>query len=579
MSAERIQQLHEQASERYLNGDYHGAIDAWREVLGMDPSDEQALSGVQMATQFVAPEPQAAVAAPAPAQAVAAADVERDLDRGLKVLDALGGGEMQDLVDGGAVDRKPASEPPAASEHEGLLEGWETSAPPSEDASAFGLEPVTRARSSAPAPSPETPPASAAAAELKRRVDDLLAEAKAKADAGERDEALAILARLGILDEDNAEAETLRATIEAAGASDLDKVENSIIEGVAALEANHLDDAEKHFQAALAISPEHREAKHYLEKVAERRSKGQEDLLSGLEGEAAPSEDAVSRATEAAATPSKPAPAPPPVAKPARATAPAPLEPPAAPARSGARLTLPGPKALVMGAAALLVILVAVFVVPKMLGAGKSALPNKPAAAKVAPAASGIKPSAGENGVAHRAAPPLTPEERARKLAADLGSGQALMAGGDFSGAVIAFNEALVLDPTNAVAKAGLAESGDKYKANKAEIDALNSIKLAFRDGEFTSGLRLAYRLPPTVSKSTVDGIKVTGWYNLAVVALRAGDCREAQGHLDEALQIAPGDDDAKKLRDFASSYKDAVKDRAFLDHVEALEFRSLPAS
>ena len=60
-------------------------------------------------------------------------------------------------------------------------------------------------------------------------------------ESGERDEALAVLARLAILDEDNAEAAELRAKIEAEGASDLDKIERSIIEGVAALEADKLE--------------------------------------------------------------------------------------------------------------------------------------------------------------------------------------------------------------------------------------------------------------------------------------------------------------------------------------------------
>jgi len=153
------------------------------------------------------------------------------------------------------------------------------------------------------------------------------------------------------------------------------------------------------------------------------------------------------------------------------------------------------------------------------------------------------------------------------------------MASGDPGGAVLAFNEVLTLDPDNEDAKAGLAEAGERYKASKIERDAINSIRLAFRDGEFTSGLRLAYRLPPGVNRSEADAIKIVGWYNLAVVALRAGDCREAQAHLDEALELAPTDADAKKLREFAARYAEAVKDRVFLARVEALAFRELPSS
>jgi Flp pilus assembly protein TadD len=173
---------------------------------------------------------------------------------------------------------------------------------------------------------------------------------------------------------------------------------------------------------------------------------------------------------------------------------------------------------------------------------------------------------------------PTDPQEIARSVASDVAKGQSMMESGDFGGAVVAFNAALTLDPTNAEARAGFDEAGERYKASKSERDAINSIKTAFKDGEFSSGLRVAYRLPPTVSSSFTDDVKVTGWYNLAIVALRAGDCREAMSHLDEALQIAPADSEAKQLREFAARYADAVKDRVFLDRVEALAFRALPA-
>jgi len=46
--------------------------------------------------------------------------------------------------------------------------------------------------------------------------------------------------------------------------------------------------------------------------------------------------------------------------------------------------------------------------------------------------------------------------------------------------------------------------------------------------------------------------------------------------NLDEVLGIVPGDGEAQKLKDFAARYADVPKDRAFLDTVEALPFRSL---
>ena len=214
---------------------------------------------------------------------------------------------------------------------------------------------------------------------------------------------------------------------------------------------------------------------------------------------------------------------------------------------------------------------------PTKLPAGKSSAPNAtgPSRRPAAPAAAGPAPDTGTITLA----PSADAVERQKAAASSLASARSLMASGDFGGAVVAFNQTLVNDPGNAEAKAGIVDAGEHYKASKAERDALNNIKLAFRDGEFSSGLRLAYRLPPGVSKSYADGVKVVGWYNLAVVALRAGDCREALSHLDEALQVTPSDAEAKTLREFASRYVEAVKDRVFLDRVEALAFRQLPAS
>jgi tetratricopeptide (TPR) repeat protein len=572
MSTEQINRLHEKASERYLNGDYRGAIEAWRDVLGLDADNEQALEGVQLASQFVEPAPP-----PVP-------EVERDLDQGLKVLDGLGVSTLlqADLADG-TVDRKPVASP-AEDEVPGveLLPAWEAPPRPTPEAEAVGLDPVA-----GPSPAGSAPP-SAAASELKRRVDELLAEAKTKAEAKERDEALAILSRLAILDEDNADAAALRAKIESEGASDLDKIEMAIIEGVAALEADNLDEAERQLNEALKLAPDHREARHYLDKVAERRASEGEDLLGISLGDAAPSEGAVERATEEPVPP----PAVPEASKPIRPAASIPEPPVLPPAQARPRFTLPPTKFLVFGAIGAAALVSAAIALPRMLGgaapksqapklsAGSSA-PSRPAspARPARPASPGPRSSTAATAAPAPAPATLSPDELARRLATNLVAARSLMASEDYGGAVVAFNEALSLDPANAEAKAGIADAGERYKAIKAERDAINNIKLAYRGGEFSSGLRLAYRLPPTVSASFVETAKVVGWYNLAVVALRAGDCKEALSHLGEALQVAPSDADSKQLREFASRYVEAVKDRVFLDHVEALAFRQLPPS
>lgn len=60
---ELLQELLAKASGLYNNGEYRSAIDAWKEVLGVDPTSQKALEGIQMATLLLADwEPAAAVA-------------------------------------------------------------------------------------------------------------------------------------------------------------------------------------------------------------------------------------------------------------------------------------------------------------------------------------------------------------------------------------------------------------------------------------------------------------------------------------------------------------------------------------
>ena len=578
MSTEQIKQLHEQASQRYLNGDYRGAIEAWRHVLDLDPVDEQAQNGVLMDSQFVDPE----TLAPQHALASAASDIENELDRGLQILDGIGGKDVFSVGGEGSVDRAPAAEEDSfAFEPIDLSTLSPDPLPEFTDESMDSIDSMASMDSmpepaEAPPPSP-SPASSAAAAELKRRVEDLLGEAKAKAEAGERDEALAILSRLAILDEDNAEAEALRASLETASASEHDKVEQAIIEGVAALEADRLDDAERFFRDALARAPGHREAQHYLEKVAERRAGTHEDLLADFGGEAPPADAAVARATANStaaiplAVPSEPSPS----AKAGRPPAPDPELQGAPPVVRRPRRALPSARVLILASVGVAALVAAAIAVPAL---SRRPAPPGPAPKPVAAARRGPRAASPPTNVVDPAIP-ASPEVREKVVTAALAKGQSLMAAGDFGEAVIAFNEALTADPGSAAAKAGILAAGDRYKASKAEREMLESIKLAFRDGEFTSGLRLAYRLPPGVTKTQADGIKVAGWYNLAVVALRARDCHEALSHLDEALQLAPADTDAKKLREFAARYADTPTDRSFLNQVEALAFRPFPAS
>ena len=591
MSNDRIAELHEQASEHYLNGDYGGALQAWRDVLQLDPANEQARDGVKMAAQFVE--------RPATPEAVPA-ELEQELDQGLKVFDALGGSGKPPAADPGAtmiLDRnavsemldRPAKTPDPARQGDGIdfgdLSAVESIAIDETAVVPDAGEEATWDRPERPAPdealgleaTPAAPSISAAALELKRRVGDLLAEAQARAAAGERDDALGILARLAILDEDNPEAEALRRSIEAAGASEHGAIEQSIIEGVQALESDRLDDAQRHLEAALSRSPGHREALHYMEKLEARRASAAgaptppgehaaEDLLGSGDHPPAPHPDTAAGAAAAAPIPI----ATDKLGASGRARSAAAL-PVAKGGRSGG-LSLPSPKLLLFGGLAAVAAVCGVIAYPHVF-ADKPVPHPAPAAPPKAARAAAPKPADAAPAAPAAAAPQVS--SRAALESAE--KGRSLLASGDYGGAVVAFNQALALDPSQADARAGLAEAGERYKARKAETDAIDSIRMAFRDGEYTSALRLAYRLPPTVDPSFVRGVQVAGWYNLGVVALRAGDCRGAEGHFSEALGIDPEDPAAARLKDFAVRYADIPKDRGFLDQVEALSFRPVP--
>jgi tetratricopeptide (TPR) repeat protein len=549
MSADRISQLHEQASEHYLNGDYTAALASWREVLALDPGNEAAREGARMASQFS--QEQAPVAGAAGATAP---DLEHDVELGLKVLDSLGskapGPPTFDLGDPSQTDAAPVMAP--------IEEGWE---PPAAEDVGFGLAPAPATVESPAAPT-------AAGLELRRRVDDLLAQARAKVEAGERDEALAILARVSILDEENAEAAAIRAQMEASGKTDLDRVEQAIIEGVSALESARLDDAERLFQEALNITPEHREALHYLEQVATRRAAAaapSEPPVEDLLGSGDPFGDLP------AAPPSEPAAIP--IASKARASRALPpsMPEPQRPARTGRKL--PSLKVLLIAGFGGIAVVCAVMAVPMWLDRGTTPPPASPART------SAPRPAAAQGAVANPGPSTATPAgaERAAAVSRTLEKAKRLTDAGDFAGAVVAYNEAITLDPANLDARAGLASAGAHYRAEKADQDALKAIESAFAGGEYATGLRLAYRLPATVDVARIEKVKLAGWYNLAIVALRAGDCRAALGNLDEVLTLAPDDPEARKLKDFATRYADIPKDRAFLDTAEALPFRPFP--
>ncbi len=460
--------------------------------------------------------------------------------------------------------------------------------------------PPAGAAPAVPAAREETPPAGgdAAAAELKRRVSDLLEEARQEETSGRVDEALAILSRVFILDEQNEEAVEMEERLRAIQGQSSRDVENWLAEGVESYEKGRLDEARTHFRNVLDRYPGHIEALDYLEKTDSALAAREgtafggaagtpltdfqgEDLLQPAprleEGDAntptGPRTFAAEPLSAAILLQERAAPADPILTALHRSSgrAEADLDLAAAtPARSAAprRSSLPWP---LLAGVGLLVAVVAVgailfFVVPMIRGKSSAASPPARAKAEAKPAPKPRPTTA--------AAPAPAPMPGVKSASEAMARAKAAVDAGDYAAAVIAYNAALTLDPGFDEARTGLALAGEQYKAQKAEREQIDRAKTMFAEGEFTPALKILYRIPEGRYAAEIERHKANAWFNNGLVSLRAGNCKEAQEHFAEALQIRPGDPDVLRARNMAQRFQAAPKDRAFYDAAEGIPFR-----
>jgi tetratricopeptide (TPR) repeat protein len=241
------------------------------------------------------------------------------------------------------------------------------------------------------------------------------------------------------------------------------------------------------------------------------------------------------------------------------------------------RAPRPRRRRMVLIAAGVLLVTAGGFAAWKLLGGGSSALPEEEATVAVPKAAVAKVPaSATKPGGASTTAGGPSPGERSKQLARTLARGSDAFEAADYEGAILAYNDALALDPANAAARQGILDAGERYKAHKAQAALFDKVRRAFDAGEYESGLRMLYRLPEDAAEpATLVRYKIAGWYNMGVIALRAADCAHAQDHFKEALALQPGDAALREARSLAERCSGQRKDRAFYDTAEALPFRS----
>jgi tetratricopeptide (TPR) repeat protein len=194
-----------------------------------------------------------------------------------------------------------------------------------------------------------------------------------------------------------------------------------------------------------------------------------------------------------------------------------------------------------------------------------------------AAAVGGTQAGRSDTGARGGVATDLSAVERAERVDAAMGRALEQRRKGEWKAAILEYNQVLSLDPDNPDARRGLFEAGEIYKQEKALLDQLRKASIAFEDGEYSAALRLFYRLPKgSVDQAILDRYIFNGWFNLSVIALRAGDTGQALDHLDEALNLDGEHALSNRLHDLATRYDGRAKDRPYYVEVNQLEFRAL---
>jgi tetratricopeptide (TPR) repeat protein len=534
---EQREHLHEEASALYLQGDYVEALARWRTLLETDPSDERAAEGVRLcegaADEVVESRPVTPVAT----------SMGDDAERTLERLDQALGHDGPDWMDDASVgavqgfDLTDPQEPPSI-----RVAPVRFDVPPPDamgidaqavrlDLNELGLFDDGSLSSDAAS---DARGSSTAAAELEHRATELMAEAMQCYERGARDEALAALNRLAILDETNEAARTFAAHIR----SELDSTGTIDMLSVPIAESDPLPP----LPPPLASDP-----------VATAPKLAVDDLPMPI---------------------------------------PAAADDFAVPAgrRVKAKLDVPAPRKvsprwIVIAASVVVLGVVGFLLFGRGGGASEPAIagPGEPEAqatqrAGLGAPGGGSGQEAKPEATADKAPAPKPQTKAAGNLDELLARGRAAFDAGDYKAAVLAYNQALAIDSTNGEARERLQEAGEKYRSVKAADDGRAAAIDSFQRGDWVEALRLFYRVTP---EGAEDQARITrylrnGWYNLGIGALRTGDCKTARDHFREAKQHDAADPDVKRGLSLSARCSKATLTNEEYESVRALTPRGL---
>jgi tetratricopeptide (TPR) repeat protein len=517
-----LEDLHRQASGHYLKGDFAAAVTAWRQVLDLKPDDERAREGIRLCEQLtdcvdpsqVPMDPSHDSPGPPPEAPTEAAPETAEEAQVVFELSRLGEEPASEGTSGAPVD------------HDTDVETT-TVVDPVTEPSAESPEPVADEVVAEPAgESPEPAVDETVANELRRRIDELLVEARTLVEKGEPDAALRTLDRVLILDEENEAAITLRDSIAPSTA--------------------------KPEPAAEAPVP---------------------DLAVDLEDNEASGADEASPAPEQDAGEGAPIEAPAEAEAPVAAEAEAEAEPVPAASAGASRFSMASlppwlrDTRVLLGAGGLLVVAVLAVAYLVLDGRGAPTADVAVAAEPVAaePVAASTEPEAPTEADPAPAALPGDADTLMQEA-------EAAFEAENYGQAVIAYDRVLKLVPDHVEAGVKMKVAAERYREQQERQERWDDAVAAFEEANYAEALRLFYRFPKDAYEADVDRFKVNGWYNLAVQALQSKDCDRAIEHLEEARQIAPHDDGVLTALELA----EICRGRAVFADMKRLQFRAM---
>jgi len=149
---------------------------------------------------------------------------------------------------------------------------------------------------------------------------------------------------------------------------------------------------------------------------------------------------------------------------------------------------------------------------------------------------------------------------------------------GDTPNAKLAYRDAVLLARDDPTGLSVLVHGSERFQRLLRSEERFDRVRDAFDGADFQSALALLYRLPAESQGPRAERLKAEGWYDLAVIALRRGDCETAVAHLGEATELYAALPGLRGLSSLAEQCSVIAKDRryyAMMDRVGFVGVRS----